>query len=214
MSKTHFVVAAAAFGDASDRATCQWSLFFWRWDYKMVLLSVHICYWCWRRCWCWDWCGATYSHVKRHRDCTQMVMEHHNLKCYRFQHISNLSFPAHLQTTKDNFHSHEGSCLNLLAICSCAYSLWEHCHTLKILIGSNMSKLIYGISRVSSKHPGNCDCYENFLVDLVKFKNVQQKQYLRVVLKSEKDISAEKKYFAKLSPTPRLSLAVHVGQDF
>ena len=30
----------------------QWRFFFWRWGYKMVLLSVHICYWCWWRCWC------------------------------------------------------------------------------------------------------------------------------------------------------------------
>ena len=54
----------------------QWRFFFWRWGYKMVLLSVHICYWCWRRCWCWDW-----HHIqpcKRHRKCTQMVMEHQN----------------------------------------------------------------------------------------------------------------------------------------
>ena len=35
----------------------------------------------------------------------------------------------------------------------CAYSLSAHCHTLIILIRSNMSKLIYRISMVSSKHP-------------------------------------------------------------
>ena len=33
---------------------------------------------------------------------------------------------------------------------------------------------------VTSKHPEDSDCYENFLVDRVAFKNVQ-KQYLGVV---------------------------------
>ena len=44
-------------------------------------------------------------------------------------------------------------------------------------------KLIYGISVVSRKHPEGCDCYENFLMDLVTFKNVQKhsKQYLGAV---------------------------------
>ena len=36
----------------------QWRFFFWSWGYKMVLLSVHIYYRCWWRCWRWDWCGA------------------------------------------------------------------------------------------------------------------------------------------------------------
>ena len=72
------VAAATAFGGASGCAAgngisvsgagairwclwpwcSQWSFFFWRWAYKVVRLSVHICYWCWWRCWCWDWCGA------------------------------------------------------------------------------------------------------------------------------------------------------------
>ena len=40
---------AAAFGGASGHASGNGG-----WGYKMVLLSVHICYWCWWRCWCWD----------------------------------------------------------------------------------------------------------------------------------------------------------------
>ena len=47
----------------------QWSFFFWRWGYKMVQLSMHICYCCWWRCWCWDWCGAgggRAAHLRRY----------------------------------------------------------------------------------------------------------------------------------------------------
>ena len=152
MSKTHFAVAAAAFGGASDifwPCCWQWSFFFWRWGYKMLLLSVHICYWCWRRCWCWDWCGATYSHVndtasargwswsirtKRYLFLTRyrFTMFYHVLPRFAtiqliLQHVSNLSFsstPANYQQHYLHKMSHwrKGLCLNLLAICSTSTS--------------------------------------------------------------------------------------------
>ena len=79
MSKTHFAVAAAAFGGASDHAAgngvsssgpgpiknCAAVS-----AYLLLVLVV---------CWCWDRCGATCSQpCKRHRKCTRMVMEHQN----------------------------------------------------------------------------------------------------------------------------------------
>ena len=92
----------------------------------------------------------TYSHGEQHHKCTQMVMERYNLKRYRF--FNSLSsyqtlqlrslyasmsqtyrFPAHLQTTKNithNFHSHKGSCLNLLVICSvCVHIMYIYIRT-------------------------------------------------------------------------------------
>ena len=109
--------AAAAFGGASDHpAGNEWSFFFGRWGYKKVLLSVHICYWCFRRCWCWDWCGATYSHVNDTASARKWLWSIRT-KRYRFfqlfivlpgfatkqlilQHVSNLSFSSTPATTK------------------------------------------------------------------------------------------------------------------
>ena len=66
---------------------------------QMVLLSVHICYWCWRRCWCWNWCGATYSHVN---DTTSAHKWSWSIrtKRYRFFNSLSLSFYHALRPTK------------------------------------------------------------------------------------------------------------------
>ena len=81
-----------------------------------------------------------------------------------------------------SFHSHGRSLLakphisNLrehvksddMCVCECTVVHDNHSHWVKHV------KLIYGISVVSSKHPEDSDCYENFLMDLVTFKNVQK----------------------------------------
>ena len=52
--------------------------------------------------------------------------------------------------------------------CECTVIHYNHSHWVKHV------KLIYGISVVSRKHPEDSDWYENFLMDLVTFKNVQK----------------------------------------
>ena len=80
-----------------------------------------------------------------------------------------------------SFHSHEPSLLAKPRISNLRVHVKSADMCVQLVSAlSNMSNIIYRIvwiSMVSSKHPEECDCYENFLVDRVACKNVQ-KQYL------------------------------------